>query len=217
MKNITINRGNILKHNLQLSCKSATILTAINHIMQNKSFSPFDTVTDENGVWYAVSFNDIIKELPLLKSSKNTYRLHVGDLITFGFIDRHWNCERLSKTYLKPSVNFRLYFENDNDQIIINQDKCFSFDRKLTLLNWIVLQQIEKNAIRKFDYNFVLIDEEKLLKMLFPLLKAKNTYLKNLRELINMNYIEKTDKPKIDKVHFYRAGAKFLEFKELIK
>jgi predicted transcriptional regulator len=217
MKKIIINKGNILKYDFRLNYKCSTVLGAINHIIQNKSGSAFDSFTDENGVWYAVSYNEIMKEVPILKISKTTCMLYVNYLIDMGFIERHWNCERLSKTYLKPSYNFRLYFEYDKSEIVINQNDCFSFDRKPTLLNWIVLKEIEKNAIGKFNYNYVLIDEKVLLNSLLGLFKSRATYIKNLNDLLKMGYIEKTEKPRLDKEYFYRAGAKFLGFKELIK
>lgn len=217
MKNIIINKGNILKYDLRLNYKCASVLSAINHIMQNQNASPFASFTDKDGVWYAVSYNDIIKELPLLKFAKGTCAIHVNNLINMGIIARHWNCERLSKTYLKPSENFRLYFENDNSQIVINQNESFYFDRKPTLLNWIILQCIEKNAIGKFACNFVLINESELLKSMIGLFSSKATYLKNLNELIEMGYIEKSEKPKLNNIHFYRAGTKYLDFKQLMK
>ena len=217
MKNIIINKGNVLKHDLQINYKCASVLSAINHIMQNNNHIPFSTFTDKDGIWYAVSYNDIIKEVPLLKIAKGTCMKYVNDLINLGLIERHWNCERLSKTYLKPSANFRLYFENDNTQIAINQNDCFYFDRKPTLINWIVLKAIEKNAVGKFAYNYVLINELELINSMIGLFSSRATYLKNLNELIEMGYIEKTEKPRLDKAHFYKAGTKYLDFKQLIK
>ena len=217
MKNITINTGNILTNNFNVNYKCAVILDAINHIFQREPITHLDRFTDKDGVWCAVSYNQILNEIPILKISKAMCNKYVNDLISMGFIDRHWNCERLSRTYLKPSENFKVYFESGKSEITINQNECFYFDKKLSFLNWIVLKAVEKNAIGKFNYNYVEIDTQPLLNSLCCFFISVSTYYKNLEELTLAGYIEKKENPFSNKKYLYRAGFKLLEFKEMIK
>ncbi|MBP2283861.1 putative transcriptional regulator [Flavobacterium sp. CG_23.5] len=217
MKNIVINKGNIQKYGLNFNCNMASILGAVNHLIQNKSFSPFDCITDDKGVWYGVSHNEILKEIPILKLTKGTCQKYILDLINMGFIERHWNCERLSKTYLKPSQNFRLYFETDKNEIVINQNNCVDFDMKLSLIDWIVLKVIDKNTLGKFNSNFVFINETEILKELNMFFKSRITLNKYLDKFLDYGYIERSANYRIEKVYYYKAGPKYLEFKDQMK
>lgn len=215
MKNLIINRGNILKHDLNLKYKSAIILSAIDYLFQKKKFSEADCITDETGVWYGVSHSDIIKEVPILKASKNTSMNYINVLIDLGFIERHFNCERLSRTYLKPSKNYMLYFENDTDKIILDQDNLFCYDRRLNLLHWIVLQKINKIGKRAFYTNFIFIDEKEVLNSLTGIINYRDRYIKILNDLIRFGYIKRSDWCLIKKLYYYKAGAQFLGYKQL--
>lgn len=214
MKSIVINKGNILKHGLKLNYRSAIILNAIIHVFQNKSFSPFDRIEDKTGVWYGVSSNDVINEVPILKLQKTSYKKIENNLIALGFIERHLDCQILSKTFIKPSQNFKLYFETDKTEIVINQDQTYFFDRRLNPLHWFLLDAIDKKAKREFILNFTFIDEKEILKTLFSVINSRTIYLKTLKELINFGYIERTKNFVTQRDFYYKAGTKFIEYKE---
>lgn len=215
MKNIIIYKGNILKHGLNLNYRSAIVLSAINHIFQNKSFSPFECITDENGVWFGCSNNQIIDEVPILKLQKISCRKIVNNLIDLGFIERHLDSQKLSKTFIKPSLNFKLYFETNKNEIVINQNETYYFDRRLHPLHWILLDTIDKKVKREFMYNFTFVDKKEMLKTLLGVINSRATYLKTLKELINFGYIERTKNFVTERNFYYKAGAKFIEYKEL--
>lgn len=215
MKNIAISKGNIVKHGLNLNYRSAIVLSAINHIFQNKSFSPFECITDENGVWFGCSNNQIIDEVPILKLQKVSCRKIVNNLIDLGFIERHLDSQKLSKTFIKPSQNFKLYFENDKNEIVINQNETYYFDRRLNPLHWFLLDAIDKKVKREFILNFTFVSETEILKSLFSVINSRTIYLKTLKELINFGYIERTKNFVTQRDFYYKAGAKFLEYKEL--
>lgn len=215
MKNIIIYKGNIQKYGLNLNYRSAIILSAINHIFQNKSFSPFDRIEDKTGVWYGVSSNDIINEIPILKLQKTTCKKIINNLIDLGFIERHLDCQILSKTFIKPSQNFKLYFETDKTEIVINQNETYYFDRRLHPLHWLLLDTIDKKVKKDFMYNFTFIDEKETLKTLLSVISSRPTYLKTLKELMNFGYIERAKNFVTERNFYYKAGAKFLEYKEL--
>jgi predicted transcriptional regulator len=209
MKNIIIYKGNILKYGLNLNFNSVIVLGAINYIFQNKSFSPFDNITDDTGVWYGVSATDIINEVPILKLQKTTCREIVNNLIDLGFIDRHLDCQILSKTFLKPSRNFKKYFETDKSEIIFYQNLCFYFDERLKPIHWLVLDTINKTAKNNFFNDFDFIDYKEVLKIILGLVNSKAHLLRVIKQLYEFGYIEKNGKG------YYKAGAKFLEYKKL--
>lgn len=213
MKNIAINKGNISKHGLNLNYRSAIILNAINHVFQNKAFSPFDRIEDKTGVWYGVSSNDVINEIPILKLQKTSYKKIENNLIALGFIERHLDCQILSKTFIKPSQNFKLYFETDKTEIVINQDQSFYFDRRLNPLHWILLDLIDKKVKREFMFNFTFVDDKEILKSLLGVINSRTIYLKTIKELINFGYVERTKNFVSERNFYYKAGAKFLEYK----
>jgi predicted transcriptional regulator len=214
MKNIAINKGNISKHGLNLNYRGAIVLSAINHIFQNKSFSPFECITDGNGVWFGCSNTQIIDEIPILKLQKVSCRKIVNNLIDLGFIERHIDSQKLSKTFIKPSHNFKLYFETDKTEIVINQDQTYFFDRRLNPLHWFLLDVIDKKVKREFILNFTFIDEKEILKTLFSVINSRTIYLKTLKELINFGYVERTKNFVTQRDFYYKAGAKFIEYKE---
>lgn len=216
MKNITISKGNILKYGLNLNYRSAIILGAINYIFQNKSFSPFDRITDENGNWYGCSNNMIIDEVPMLKLQKFSCRKIVNNLIDLGFIERHLDSQKYSKTFLKPSQNFKLYFETDKTEININQSVCYYFDRRLHPQHWILLEGIEKTTKNIFIDNFANINEIAILKLLSGVINSKAEYKKLITQLVTFGYLERSEIFKTRK-SYYKAGSKFLEYKELNK
>lgn len=215
MKNITISKGNILKYGLNLNYRSAIILGVINYIFQNKSFSPFDCITDENGVWRGCSNNMIIDEVPMLKLQKFSCRKIVNNLIDLGFIERHLDSQKLSKTFLKPSQNFKLYFETDKTEININQSVCFYFDMRLHPQHWILLEGIEKTTKNIFLDNFANINEIAILQLLSGVINSKPEYKKLMTQLVTFGYLERSEIFKTRKF-YYKAGSKFLEFKEVI-
>jgi hypothetical protein len=215
MKNITINKGNILKYGLNLNYRSAIILGAINYIFQNKSFSPFDCITDENGVWRGCSNNMIIDELPILKLQKFSCRKIVNNLIDLGFVERHLDSQKLSKTFLKPSQNFKLYFETDKTEINLNQNVCYYFDMRLHPQHWILLEAIEKTTKNTFIENFAGINDIVILNLLLGVVNSKAEYKKLITQLVTFGYLERSEIFKTRKF-YYKAGSKFLEFKEVI-
>ncbi|QKJ62296.1 hypothetical protein [Flavobacterium sp. M31R6] len=215
MDNIIINKGNIVNHGFTLNYRSAIILSAINHVFQNKSISPFECITDENGVWFGCSYSQIITEVPILKLNKVTCLKIVNNLIDLGFIERHINNAKLSKTFLKPSRNFKLYFENNKNEVVIDQNKTYFFDGRLSPLHWFLLDAIDKNQKNKFNSEFVFINETEVLKSLFGVINSKPTFVKIFKDLVNFGYIEKTKNFVTGKIFYYKAGAKYLEYNEL--
>ena len=213
MKNIIINRGNILKYGFNLNYRSAIVLGAINHIFQNKSFSPFECITDEFGVWFGCSNNQIIDEVPILKLQKVTSRKIMNVLIDLGFIERHINSQKLSKTFIKPSQNFKLYFENNKDEICINQNMCFYFDRRLNPLHWILLEAIEKTTKKIFINNFACLNDNLIINSLNGVINSKYEYKTILTQLVTFGYLEKSETYKT-KIFFYKSGAKFMEYQQ---
>jgi len=216
MKNINISKGNILKYGLNLNYRSAIILGAINHIFQNKSFSPFDCITDENGVWWGCSNNMIIDEVPILKLQKFACRKIVNNLIDLGFIERHLDSQKLSKTFLKPSQNFKLYFETDKTEININQSISFYFDMRLHPLHWILLEGIEKTTKNIFIDDFANINEIRILQLLFGVINSRSEYKKLMTQLVTFGYLERSQIFATRKF-YYKAGTKFLEYKAVNK
>jgi hypothetical protein len=214
MKNIVINKGNILKYGLNLNYRSAIVLSAINHIFQNNSFSPFDSITDEFGNnWFGCSNNQIINELPILKLQKNSSRKIINILIDLGFIERHIDSQKLSKTFIKPAQNFKLYFENNKDEIYLDQNSCFNFDRRLHPLHWILLEAIEKTTKNIFVNNFAYLDEAGMMKYLEGVINGKFEYRTVLAQLVSFGYLEKSEIYKTKKF-YYKSGAKFTQYQE---
>ena len=214
MNNITINKGNIEKHGLSLNYKSAIVLSTINHVFQNNFKSPFDKIVDENGIiWYACSNSSIIKLVPILKLQKSACRIIVNDLISLGFIERHVDSIILSKTFLRPFENFRLYFETDKIEVNLNQKLCYEFDKQLNPLHWFLLEKLENNSKNR-NLDFEDINDDLILKSLSVIIKNKTIYKTLLAQLVSFNYLEKSKVQGVNK-HYYKGGAKLLEYKEL--
>ncbi len=211
MNKITINKGNIEKYGFNLSYRQAIVLGAISYIFQKKANNPFEQVNENGVLWFGCSVNSIIKEVPILKLQKNTCVKIVNDLILMGFIERHFNCARLSKTYLKPSENIRSYFENDINVLFLDQGFCIDFDNILNPTHWILLNCLEKTTEKAIYKTFVSLDENKILKSIGLIIGGKTRYKTTLSHLVTYGYLEKSE---IVNKTYFKAGAKFLECKK---